>query len=144
MIVPLAAGEPVGLLDAIEAAADQLEGVRVHQMHALHDRPYLHGGVREHLQHISYFLSPVGWGAAFAAMVGQIGSLQATEAVKEILGIGTGMSGRLLLWDALEMRFRDVRLGRDPACALCGEDATIRDLSCHRAPAHPGSTMVVP
>lgn len=77
-------------------------------------------------------------------VTGVMGTLQATEAVKEILGVGTGMSGRLLLWDALEMRFRDVRLGRDPACALCGEDATIRDLSCHRAPAHPGSTMVVP
>ena len=41
--MPLANGEPVSLLDAIEAHADRLDGVRVHQMHALHDRPYLHG-----------------------------------------------------------------------------------------------------
>ena len=43
LIVPLANGEPVTLLDAIEAAAEHLDQVRVHQMHALHDRPYLHG-----------------------------------------------------------------------------------------------------
>ena len=68
-------------------------------------------------------------------VTGVMGTLQATEAVKEILGIGAGMSGRLLLWDALEARFRDIRLRRDPACALCSEAATIRDLSAHRAPA---------
>jgi acyl-CoA hydrolase len=59
LIVPLANGEPVSLLDAIEAVAPSLSGVRVHQMHALHDRPYLHGTVRDHLLHVSYFLSPV-------------------------------------------------------------------------------------
>nr|MBA2625334.1 propionyl-CoA--succinate CoA transferase [Acidimicrobiia bacterium] len=56
---PLANGEPVTLLDALEDAAPSLRGVRVHQMHALHDRPYLHGSVRDHLLHVSYFLSPV-------------------------------------------------------------------------------------
>jgi acyl-CoA hydrolase len=49
----------VSLLDAIEAGAAGLRGVRVHQMHALYDRPYLHGAVRDHLLHVSYFLSPV-------------------------------------------------------------------------------------
>jgi adenylyltransferase/sulfurtransferase len=43
------------------------------------------------------------------------------------------MAGRLLLWDALDMRFRTVKLRRDPECALCGGQATIRDLSAHRA-----------
>ena len=47
------------LLDAIEAAADRLDGVRVHQMHALHDRPYLHGAYGDRLRHVSYFLSHV-------------------------------------------------------------------------------------
>lgn len=65
------------------------------------------------------------------AVVGVMGTLQATEAIKHVVGIGEGMSGRLLLWDALDMRFRTVRLRRDPACALCGEAATIRDLSAH-------------
>ena len=59
LIVPLANGEPVSVLDAIEAAAGGFRGLRVHQMHALHDRPYLHGTMREHLLHVSYFLSPV-------------------------------------------------------------------------------------
>lgn len=59
LIVPLANGEPVSVLDAVEAHADRWTGVRVHQMHALHDRPYLHGSVRDHLAHVSYFLSPV-------------------------------------------------------------------------------------
>lgn len=59
LIVPLANGEPVSVLDAIEANAPNLTGVRVHQMHALHDRPYLYGAVREHLLHVSYFLSPI-------------------------------------------------------------------------------------
>ena len=59
VIVPLAVGEPVTVLDAIEAAGPQLEGVKVHQMHALHDRPYLHGAFGDRLRHISYFLSPV-------------------------------------------------------------------------------------
>ena len=65
------------------------------------------------------------------AVVGVMGTLQATEVLKHIMGIGEGMSGRLLLWDALDARFRMVRLRRDPGCALCGENATIRDLSAH-------------
>ena len=59
LIVPLANGEPVSVLDAIESAAERWHGVRVHQMHVLHDRPYLHGTLRDHLLHVSYFLSPV-------------------------------------------------------------------------------------
>jgi acyl-CoA hydrolase len=59
VIVPIANGEPVSLIDVLEEHASSLEHVRVHQMHALHDRPYLHGKHRPNLGHISYFLSPV-------------------------------------------------------------------------------------
>lgn len=61
VIVPLANGEPVAVLDAIEAAAEAggLDSVRVHQMHALHDRPYLDGRYGDSLRHISYFLSSI-------------------------------------------------------------------------------------
>lgn len=59
LIVPLANGEPVTLLDAIEAAALDLHDVRVHQMHCLHDRPYLHGEFGDRLRHVSYFLSEI-------------------------------------------------------------------------------------
>jgi bacteriocin biosynthesis cyclodehydratase domain-containing protein len=61
-----------------------------------------------------------------------IGVVQATEAVKLILGIGEPLIGRLLTYDALGMRFREVRLRRDPSCPLCGTSPTIKDLSIHR------------
>jgi adenylyltransferase/sulfurtransferase len=56
-------------------------------------------------------------------VTGVMGTLQATEAMKEILGIGTGLAGRLLLWDALDMRFRMIAVPRDPACAVCAKVA---------------------
>ena len=62
-----------------------------------------------------------------------IGVVQATETVKLILGIGDPLIGRLLTYDALGMRFREVRLRRDPKCPLCGTSPTITDLSIHRA-----------
>ena len=61
--------------------------------------------------------------------------VQATEAVKLLLGIGDPLIGRLLTYDALGMRFREVKLRRDPKCPLCGERPTITDLSIHRAAA---------
>ena len=54
------------------------------------------------------------------AVTGVMGTLQATEVLKEILGIGVSMSGWLLVWDALEMRFRKIRLRKDPTCPVCG------------------------
>ena len=57
VIVPLAAGEPVTVVDAIQRAADRLERVTVHQMHGLHDRPFLHGHHHGRLDYLSYFLS---------------------------------------------------------------------------------------
>jgi acyl-CoA hydrolase len=61
IVVPLANGEPVTVIDAVEAAAEagQLEGVRVHQMHALRDRPYFDGRYGDSLRHVSYFLSHI-------------------------------------------------------------------------------------
>lgn len=65
------------------------------------------------------------------AVAGVMGTLQATEVLKEIIGIGDSLSGRLLIWDALGARMRTVRLPRDPACPLCGDSPTITDLSAH-------------
>lgn len=59
LIVPLACGEPVTLLDAVEDRYEQLAGVRVHQMHALTDRPSIRGELGDHVRHVSYFLSHV-------------------------------------------------------------------------------------
>jgi adenylyltransferase/sulfurtransferase len=61
-----------------------------------------------------------------------IGLTQATEAIKLLVGLGEPLVGRLLTYDALGMRFREVRLRRDPKCPLCGEHPTITDLSIHR------------
>ena len=63
---------------------------------------------------------------------GVIGLVQATETVKLVLGVGEPLIGRLLTYDALGMRVREVKLRRDPKCPLCGTSPTIRDLSIHR------------
>lgn len=70
------------------------------------------------------------------AIAGTMGSLQATEVLKEVLGIGTSMSGRLLIVDALDNAFRTVRVPRDPGCPLCGDTPTITDLSSHGSTAN--------
>jgi adenylyltransferase/sulfurtransferase len=62
------------------------------------------------------------------AIVGTIGVIQATEFLKFALGVGTSLAGRLLIYNALDMTFRTLKLRRDPACPLCGEKPTIRDL----------------
>jgi sulfur-carrier protein adenylyltransferase/sulfurtransferase len=57
-----------------------------------------------------------------------MGSIQAMETLKLILGIGEGLNGRLLLFDALAMEFREVRIRRDPNCAVCGDHPTVTSL----------------
>ena len=64
---------------------------------------------------------------------GIIGTIQANETVKLLLGIGNPLVGRLLLFDALDMEFREVKLRKDPACPLCGEHPTIRKLVDYEA-----------
>ena len=72
----------------------------------------------------------------FGAVTGVMGTLQATEVLKEIIGIGETLAGRLLIWDALATRFRTVRLPRDPQCPSCGPDG-YRTLSHHSASTGP-------
>lgn len=62
------------------------------------------------------------------ALPGVMGALAAIEAVKELLGQGESMSGRLLLYEALSTTFRAIRAKQDPGCELCGPRATIRAL----------------
>ena len=66
------------------------------------------------------------------ALAGTAGTLQATEVLKEVLGLGESLSGSLLIYDALGTEFRKIRIPRDPACPLCGAEATIHDLSGHK------------
>ncbi len=67
-------------------------------------------------------------GGVLGVLPGVIGSLQATEAIKLLLGRGDALIGRLLLFDALEMRFRELTLRRDPDCPVCGEHPTVTEL----------------
>lgn len=64
-----------------------------------------------------------------ASIVGIVGSIQATEALKVVAGIGDPLFGRLLLIDAMAMEFRSVRLPADPCCPICGNDSLKTGLS---------------
>jgi len=66
------------------------------------------------------------------AMCGMTGSLQATEVLKELLGIGESLSGGLLIAEGLATIFRKITVKADPACVLCGETPGITDLSVHK------------
>ena len=67
----------------------------------------------------------------FGALAGVVGSAQAVEALKELLGIGKTLAGYLLIYDGLDTTWRKVRVRPDPSCPLCGKNAAIHDLSKH-------------
>ena len=67
-------------------------------------------------------------GGVLGILPGIIGVIQATEAIKLIIGQGETLIGRLLLFDALKMRFKELKLRRNPECPLCGENPTIKEL----------------
>jgi adenylyltransferase/sulfurtransferase len=80
-------------------------------------------------------------GGVLGVLPGVIGIIQATEAIKLILGAGQPLVGRLLLYDALQMRFRELKLRRDPECPICGDHPTIHalidyDQFCGVVPTH--------
>ena len=76
------------------------------------------------------------------ALTGLVGSIQAVETLKLLLGIGESLSSRLLLIDALSMDFRQVRIPRNPQCPLCGDNPTVTELIDYEAfcggPPHDG------
>jgi molybdopterin/thiamine biosynthesis adenylyltransferase/rhodanese-related sulfurtransferase len=67
-------------------------------------------------------------GGVLGVLCGSIGSIQVTEAIKLITGTGDSLSGRLMIYDALEMSYRTVRVRKDPECAICGKNPTITAL----------------
>ncbi len=69
-----------------------------------------------------------GMGGVFGVLPGVVGTIQATEVLKLILGIGQPLIGRLLLYDALEMTFDTVQVPKNPRCPVCGEHPTITEL----------------
>jgi molybdopterin/thiamine biosynthesis adenylyltransferase/rhodanese-related sulfurtransferase len=88
-------------------------------------------------------------GGVLGVLPGVIGALQAVEAVKLLTGIGDPLIGRVLIYDALRMRGRDIVLPRDPQCPMCGDTPTIRELAstevmcgpAERAPQLSGATL---
>jgi molybdopterin/thiamine biosynthesis adenylyltransferase/rhodanese-related sulfurtransferase len=67
-------------------------------------------------------------GGVLGVLPGIVGCIQAAEILKLALGQGTSLVGRLLLFNALDMKFREVKLRRDPQCPVCGENPTIKEL----------------
>lgn len=72
-------------------------------------------------------------GGVLGVLPGIIGTIQATEAIKLIMGIGSSLVGRLMLFDALEMRFRELKLRKNPECPVCGEHPTVTELIDYQA-----------
>jgi sulfur-carrier protein adenylyltransferase/sulfurtransferase len=111
-------------------------------------RPYVYGSIFRFEGQASVFAAPQGpcyrclypeppppglvpscaEGGVLGVLPGIIGTIQAAEALKLILRAGETLVGRLLILDALRMRFREVRLSRDPECPVCGDSPTIREL----------------
>jgi len=67
-------------------------------------------------------------GGVLGILPGVVGTIQATEAVKVILGVGEPLIGRFLLFDALKMRFRELKVRKDPECPVCGDHPTVTKL----------------
>src|SRR6476659_752484 len=67
-------------------------------------------------------------GGVLGVLPGIVGCIQATEILKLALGKGTTLIGRLLLFNALDMKFRELKLRRDPQCPVCGDKPTIKEL----------------
>src|SRR6201992_854084 len=67
-------------------------------------------------------------GGVLGVLCASIGSIQVNEAIKLITGIGEPLAGRLMIYDALEMTYRSVRVQKDPECAVCGKNPTVTEL----------------
>jgi adenylyltransferase/sulfurtransferase len=72
-------------------------------------------------------------GGVLGVLCASIGSIQVTEAIKLLTGIGDPLLGRLKVYDALEMDYREVRIRKDPNCAVCGENPTVTELIDYEA-----------
>ncbi|MGE3616505.1 MAG: molybdopterin-synthase adenylyltransferase MoeB [Gemmatimonadales bacterium] len=119
----------------------------------LERRPFVYGSIFRFEGQVSVFGAPGGpcYRCLFAdpppvglvpscaeagvlgVLPGVIGTLQATEAIKLILGIGAPLAGRLLLYDGLAARTREIGVRRDPRCAVCGDQPTVTDLIDYEA-----------
>ncbi len=120
----------------------------INDLCVLTGRPYVYGSIFRFEGQVSVFDARVGpcyrclfptppppgsvpscaEGGVFGVLPGTVGTLQATEVIKLALGIGDPLVGRLLLYDALDMTFQQVKLRKNPRCPVCGESPTVTDL----------------
>jgi len=111
-------------------------------------RPYVYGSIFRFEGQVSVFARPGGLcyrclfpdppapelvpscaeAGVLGVVPGIVGTIQAAEAIKLVLGLGDSLAGRLLLFDAVRMRFREVAVRRDPTCPICGDAPGIRSL----------------
>ena len=118
-------------------------------------KPFVHGGILKFVGQVftikpgegpcfrCIFREPPPAGAVpncaeagvLGVIAGTIGVIQATEVLKYILGLGDLLVGRLLNYDALSMKFREIKLSKNPDCPCCGENATITELQEYELPA---------
>ena len=150
--VRLSAGNALEILGAYDFCLDGSDNFPtrylVNDASVLLRKPYVYGSIFRFDGQVSIFAAPAGpcYRCLFAeppppelvprcaeagvlgVLPGLVGSLQALEAIKWILGIGDSMVGRLLLVDALKIQFREIEVRRDPACAVCGDQPSVTRL----------------
>lgn len=156
------ARELVRLVDAVVDGSDTFSTrYLVNDACVLEGKPDVHGAIFRFDGQLSIFGAPGGpcyrcvypeappehlvpscsEGGVLGVLAGIVGSLQASETIKLLLGIGTPLVGRLLLIDALDARMREVRIARDPACPLCGESPSIQEVGSIPDRAAPPATV---
>jgi adenylyltransferase/sulfurtransferase len=153
----LSSGNALEILGGYDLAIDGSDNFPtrylVNDASVLLKKPYIYGSIFRFDGQVSVFAAPGGpcYRCLFAeapppdlvpncaeagvlgVLPGIVGSLQALEAIKWILGIGEPLVGRLLLVEALRARFRELTITRDPECAVCGDHPTVRQLIDYEA-----------
>lgn len=155
--VRLTSENALGILDGYDLALDGSDNFPtrylVNDASVMLRKPYVYGSIFRFDGQVSVFGAAAGpcyrclfseppppdlvpncaEAGVLGVLPGLVGSLQALEAVKLILGAGESLVGRLLLVDALRVRFREIEVRRDPACAVCGDHPTITRLIDYEA-----------
>jgi molybdopterin/thiamine biosynthesis adenylyltransferase/rhodanese-related sulfurtransferase len=150
--MPLSGANALSILRAYDLVVDGTDNFParylINDACVLVGRPYVYGSVFRFEGQVAIFATPDGpcyrclypeppppflvptcaEAGVLGVVPGIIGTIQATEAIKLILGVGDLLVGRILVLEALRMRFREVRLRKDPDCPACGAHPTIREL----------------
>ncbi len=146
------AGNIAGIIDGYDFVIDGTDNFAakflINDACVLAGKPYSHGGilrfdgqtitVRPHESACYRCIFPdppppdaiptCSQAGVIGVLPGVLGVIQATEAIKFLLGKGELLTGRLLVYNALQMRFKEVRINRNPKCPLCGESPSIKEL----------------